>query len=272
MPGLTSLPTTGDDSLGPNKSDRVPTPDRVHYSSASEWNVMRDVVIAIAGRLGLNDGSVSGSLEAIAPNPAGRARIFEDFMLSAVPSGWAQTGAGAAVLHMTPTDLSAGTAGVVRILSSAGSQSMAVHTLKECLCVAPVGIRAAFRARASSAAGQFGLVVVAGVAAAVGTTANITILRSGATWRVRTTSIVGGASQTINFGTWDSLWHLWEIRATPTSFQLRQDGALVASHADAAAIPTIDESLAPFTRLYLTVATLESVDLDYVDGTMVRSA
>lgn len=61
--GLTTLPTTADDSVGRDKADRAPAPNLNEYITASEWNEVKNRVVEIANALGLGDGSTVGSVE-----------------------------------------------------------------------------------------------------------------------------------------------------------------------------------------------------------------
>lgn len=59
---LTTLPTTADDSVGPDKVDRFPVTDRQDSISASEWNALKNAVIDMAADAGLSDGSTDDSV------------------------------------------------------------------------------------------------------------------------------------------------------------------------------------------------------------------
>lgn len=61
--GLTSIPTETDGSLGRDKADAQPVPDLDHYVPAAEWNTVKSTVATLAARVGLDDGSQSGTIE-----------------------------------------------------------------------------------------------------------------------------------------------------------------------------------------------------------------
>lgn len=61
--GLTSIPTKTDGSLGRDKADAQPVPDLDHYVPAAEYNTLTNTVATLAARVGLGDGSQSGTIE-----------------------------------------------------------------------------------------------------------------------------------------------------------------------------------------------------------------
>lgn len=81
MAGLTAIPTRTTGSLGPTKVDEAPPADNVRSVSASDWNAAAEAIVAIAERLGINDGSQPGTIEdMILAASADRFGFFDDFI------------------------------------------------------------------------------------------------------------------------------------------------------------------------------------------------
>jgi hypothetical protein len=80
MAGLTAIPTRTTGSLGPTKVDEAAAADNVHSIAASDWNAAAAAIVAIAERLGINDGSQPGTLEdMILAASSDRFGFFDDF-------------------------------------------------------------------------------------------------------------------------------------------------------------------------------------------------
>jgi hypothetical protein len=250
----------------------MPVPDRVHYWSASEWNAMRDAIVEIGARMGLGDGSIAGSLESVAHDPASAARLFEDFLALGPPAGWTTIAGGTTVAFAGPADAALAdgrTLGVQRITSTAGAQTGVVHHTTAVICGAAsslIVMRAKARLKAASA--EFGFVPIADVSTL---TFGISIRKNGAGWSVRSSSSLG-TSASSTFGVSDSLWHLWEFRVqVGVRLDVYLDGALAVSIAITTAIPgSYAEPLAPMLRLRATVGAAEVAEADFFEAFMPR--
>ena len=66
--GLTTIPTTSDDSAGRDIVDADPPADYDHYVRGTTWNTVKNTLITLAARLGLGDGSQEDTIEAGAIN------------------------------------------------------------------------------------------------------------------------------------------------------------------------------------------------------------
>lgn len=275
--GLTIIPTSADDNLGPDKADRTPVPDVRRYLRALEWNNIKRSVIEIGARFGLQTDPALGSVEAAIPDLLTRGFFREDFHLQSAPSGWTIIAGGATLAHAAPNDAALSdyrTLGVSRITSTAGAQTHVVHTSTECLVSGQTTpLRFRIKARLKAASAEVGIAPIAAISAY---TFGVTINKNGASWRVRCSSSVGGATGLSSFGTADSLWHVWEIvlfndGSANARCDIYLDGVLAVSFATSTQIPGgLSEPLAAFHRLRATAAGSEIVEVDFYESSIAR--